>query len=135
MDPSKINYLAVVVAAASAFLIGGLWYSPTLFHKTWMRESGLTQDQLKGRHAAKVFGMAFVLELIMAFNLAMFLADPKTDFVWGLTAGALAGIGWVMLSFGVTYLFEDRSFKLFLVNGGYHAVKFIVMGGILGAWR
>ena len=28
-----INYLAVLVAAVSTFVIGGLWYSPLLFQK------------------------------------------------------------------------------------------------------
>ncbi len=35
----------------------------------------------------------------------------------------------------VTYLFEARSMKLFLINAGYHAVSFIIMGAILGAWK
>jgi hypothetical protein len=36
---------------------------------------------------------------------------------------------------GVTYLFEARPLKLFLVDAGYHAVTFVVMGGILGIWK
>jgi hypothetical protein len=36
---------------------------------------------------------------------------------------------------GITYLFESRSMRLFLVNAGYHAVTFVVMGGILGVWK
>jgi len=30
-----VNYLAVVVAAVVAFVMGGLWYSPLLFGKPW----------------------------------------------------------------------------------------------------
>ena len=29
----QINYLAVLTAAISTFVIGGLWYSPVLFHR------------------------------------------------------------------------------------------------------
>src|SRR5262245_11433222 len=36
-----VNYLAVVVAAVAAFLLGWLWYSPLLFLKPWMRLRGL----------------------------------------------------------------------------------------------
>ena len=32
-----VNILAVLVAAASSFLIGGLWYSPKLFGEIWNR--------------------------------------------------------------------------------------------------
>ena len=134
MDQSKLNYLAVLVAAVASFLIGGIWYSPILFARAWMRENGFTEESLKGGNMAMIFGGSFVLTLIMAFNLAAFLAGP-TDLVWGMTAGALAGIGWVAFSLGVTYLFERKSFKLFLINAGFHAVSFIVMGGIIGVWK
>ena len=35
-----VNWLAVVVAAVSAFVLGGIWYGP-LFKKTWCREAGV----------------------------------------------------------------------------------------------
>jgi hypothetical protein len=53
--------------------------------------------------------------------------------VWGTSAGGLAGIGWVATAMGVTYLFEARSMKLFLIDAGYHAFAFTLMGRILGA--
>ena len=39
-----VNWLAVLAAAISAFLLGGLWYSPALFQKTWQRAAGLMID-------------------------------------------------------------------------------------------
>ena len=33
----------MVVAAASAFVVGGLWYGP-IFGKAWMAEMGFTED-------------------------------------------------------------------------------------------
>jgi len=70
----------------------------------------------------------------MAANLAAFLSGPP-DLVWGMTAGALAGFGWVAMALGVIYLFERRPLKLFLVNAGYQVVAFVVMGAILGVWK
>ena len=134
MDLSQINYAAVVVAALSAFVIGGIWYSPMLFAKAWMTENGFTEESLKGGNMAMIFGGSFVLSLIMSFNLAAFLGGTP-DLAWGITAGALAGIGWVSFSIGITYLFERKSMKLFLINAGYHAVTFMVMGAILGVWK
>ena len=34
-----LNWLAIVAAAVSAFLLGGLWYGP-LFKNAWCREAG-----------------------------------------------------------------------------------------------
>ncbi len=134
MDISNLNYLAIFVAALSTFLIGGLWYSPLLFAKSWMSENGYTDEDLKGGNMAMIFGGSFVLGFIMSFNLAAFLAD-SSDLTWGIAAGALAGIGWVAASMGVTYLFERKSMKLFLINAGYHVISFIVMGAIVGVWK
>lgn len=132
MDLSSMNLLAVLVAALSSFIIGGFWYSPFLFGKAWMAENGFRDEDLQGG-MGKTFALSFVLSLIIAFNLAAFLG-PEATFGWGLTAGALAGIGWVAAAIGILYLFERKSGRLFLINAGYHAVAFTVMGGILGLW-
>lgn len=129
------NYLAILVATISTFLLGGLWYSPVLFQRPWMEEMGLSPEACQDKgNVGRIMGIAFVLELIMAFNLAAFIG-PKASFSFGLFAGAAAGFGWVALSFGVTYLFERRSFRFFAINAGYHGLAFAIMGGILGAWR
>ncbi|MEX1364201.1 MAG: DUF1761 domain-containing protein [Nannocystaceae bacterium] len=132
MDPSQINVLAVGVAALSSFLIGGLWYSPILFAKAWMREAGLTEDELRA-NVARTFGIAFVMAVIIAVNLAFFLG-PDAGLGWGATAGALAGVGWVMPSIATTFAFERRSGMLILIDGGYHGVAYAVMGAIIGGW-
>ncbi len=129
------NYLAILVAAVSTFLLGGLWFSPLMFLRPWMQELGLTEEHCKKQgNIGAIMGVSFILELIMAFNLAAFIG-PKASLAFGLGAGAAAGFGWVALAFGVTYLFERKSFRFFLINAGYHGVAFTVMGGILGVWK
>jgi hypothetical protein len=132
MDLSQINYLAVGVAALSSFLIGGLWYSPILFAKAWMRETGLSEAEL-GKNMGRTFGLAFALSLVIAFNLAAFLG-PEANWSWGMTAGVLAAV-WVGGSMAITFAFEQRSAILTLIDAGYHFVAYAVMGGILGAWH
>lgn len=134
MEAISINPWAVLVAALSTFLIGGVWYSPILFVRPWMAAAGLSAQDVEGGNPAKIFGGSFVLALVMAANLAAFLSGPP-NLVWGMTAGALAGVGWVAPALGVIYLFERRPLKLFLINAGYQAVSFVVMGGIIGVWK
>lgn len=130
----QLNYLAIIVAALSTFLIGGLWYSPALFGKAWMRENGFQEEDMKKGSMAKIFGLAFVLGLISAVNLAMFMG-PENDPAMGALWGFLAGAGWVATFVGTHYLFERRSLKLFLINAGYSIVALTVMGVILAAWK
>src|SRR4029078_1560210 len=120
MHPNQINWLAVFAAALSTFVIGGLWYSPVLFGKVWMRVNGFSEEQVAGFNKARAFGGSFILALIMSANLAMFLADPKTTVVWEMTAGALAGVGWVAAGLGIIALFEGRLWTYLLVYGGVH---------------
>jgi hypothetical protein len=132
MDPSRVNYLAAFIAALSSFLIGGVWYSPILFARAWMREAGLSESELR-KGVGKTFAGAFVLSLVAATNLAFFLG-PDTSISWGATAGALAGVGWAATSLAVVFLFERRSRTLILIDGGYLAVSYTVMGAIIGAF-
>jgi membrane-associated HD superfamily phosphohydrolase len=135
MPALHVNVLAVIVAALSAFLVGGLWYSPALFAGSWQRVNGFSAADLAGRKKARIFTLAFILTLVMALNLAMFLDQPTTTWAWGATAGFLAGFGWVALGLGVISLFESRPFVYVAINGGYMVVAFVIMGAIIGAWR
>ncbi len=128
-----INWLAVVVAAVSTFVLGGLWYGP-LFGKAWMGASGVTEEQARQGNQGMIFGLAFVCELIAAVLLAMFLGAEST-LAFGSFAGASVGIGWVGTGLAVIYLFERRPLPHWVVNGGYQAVAFTMMGAILGAWH
>jgi len=130
----QLNYLAIITAALSTFLIGGLWYSPAVFGKAWMRENGFTEEGMKNSNMVKIFGLAFFLALISAVNLAMFMG-PENKPAMGAMWGFLAGVGWVATFVGTHYLFERRSFTLFLINAGYSVVALTVMGIILAAWK
>ncbi len=134
MDLSQINLLAVVVAAMLPFAFGALWYSPALFSNAWMREAGLSEERVRQASMARVFGLSFVCQLVIAFNLAAFIG-PQGTVGFGAFAGAAAGLGWVAMSLGVTYLFEQRSLKLWLINGGYQVLAYTAMGALIGAWR
>ena len=130
-----LNWLAVVAAAGSTFALGGLWYSKALFGRAWMSANNLTDPDLAQGNMVKIFGLSFVFAVIMAANLAAFLADSKTNAAWGATAGFLAGFGWVALGIATIALFERRSWRYILINGGYLTVSFVIMGLIIGAWR
>ncbi|HOJ18005.1 MAG: DUF1761 domain-containing protein [Ignavibacteriales bacterium] len=134
MESMQINYIAVFVSAVLSFLVGWVWYAPFLFGKIWLKELGLSQQEIENQNMLKIFGGAFILTLIIGFNLAAFLG-PEPDFSLGLFYGALAGIGWVSASIGVVYLFSRKSLKLFLIDAGYQVVIYTLMGGIIGVWK
>jgi hypothetical protein len=134
MENVALNHLAVFVAALSSFVLGGVWYGP-LFGKAWMRENGFTVEGLAKANQAKVFGLAFVWTLVMAYNLAFFIGDPAITTGKATLYGALTGLGWIAMATFVIGLFERRSALLMVINGTYMTVALTIMGAIIGAWR
>lgn len=134
MNLHTLNFWAILAAAVSAFMVGGLWYSSLMFGAVWKKANRFGADEPPPA-TGKIFAISFILSLVMALNLAMFLNDPKTTAVWGATAGFLAGFGWVAMGIGVVSLFERRPWSYVFVNGGYLTVALVLMGAILGAWR
>jgi len=131
---ASINWPAVVVATVVAFAIGGLWYSDTLFGKAWLEEVGLNEEDVKKANMVRTFSGAFLLEFFAVLAVAVLIG---TDGSWlsGLSSGLLIGIFWITTAYGVTYLFEQRSMRLFLINAGYNVVLFAAVGTIIGAWH
>lgn len=129
-----INVFAVIVAAASSFVLRALWYATPAFGALWEREIGRDGRKPGGHDPAIVFGSAFVLAFIAALVFALFLG-PKPTVDFAVKAGFATGLFWVATSVGINYLFAGRSLRLFLVDGGYHTAQFTLFGLILGLWH
>ena len=126
-----LNWWAILVAAAASFILGGPWYSPALFGKIWNREAGAVAGQ---GHPARVFGVSFLFSLIAATAFAWWLG-PNPPLSYALSHGLVAGACFVATSFGINYQFANRSLVLWLIDGGYHTVQFLLFGLILGLWH
>lgn len=129
---SDLNWIAVLVAALSGFVIGSLWYGP-LFQKPWMKYSGMTREKGAQGNMPLIFGGAYVLNLVGATGLGLILVD-SSGWASGVHVGAFVGLFFVATALGVIYLFEQRPIGLWLVNAGYQIVNFAAMGAVLGAW-
>ena len=92
MPIPDINYLAVVLAALSAFVLGGLWYSPLLFARPWVRLNGFNEEEMKkNANMAMIFGIAFLCNLVCAFVFAWFIAGVA-DIADGASFGFATGL-------------------------------------------
>lgn len=129
-----LNWLAIIVAALSAFALGGLWYSPVLFVKIWMKESGITEESQKSANMVKIFGLSSFLAMIASLLMALFLGHDAGGGV-GALSGFLIGLGTIFTFLGITYLFERKSLAHFLVNASYGVAALTLMGFIIGIWQ
>jgi hypothetical protein len=125
------NIWAVLVSAVASFFVGGFWYSPALFGRLWQRES---KNPKQDGHQAKVFVISFIFALIAATAFA-FVLGSNPPLSKSLQLGLICGACFVAASFGHNYQFANRSMIMWLIDGGYHTVQFIIYGLIIGLWH
>jgi len=91
-----------------------------------MKENGFKEADFKSANMARTFGISFILYLISALFLAMFIG-PEGVAAFGMMAGLFAALAFVGTSVGINYLFEQKSFKLWLINVSYSVVCYLIM--------
>ncbi len=61
------NIYALLIGALIPMIVGFIWYHPKVFGTTWMRVAGLTEESLKGGNMAVIFGVSYLLGLMLTF--------------------------------------------------------------------
>ncbi len=132
-----INLWAVLAAAVSTMIVGSLWYGP-LFGTTWMKLSGLTKESTKSMPltAPQAMGLGLVTALMTAYVLAH-IADAFMVFD---KAGAFEMAFWLWFGLAVPFtagawLWEGKSFKLFVLNAAHWLVSLTAATMILAYLR
>src|SRR4051812_30138802 len=103
-----MHYLAILLAAIGMFVLGSVWYSPVLFAKVWVRESGGDPAyKPSGKEWGRPFGGPFALLLVSAAVLAWVISNSTGtgDVPHGLWVGFLGGVIAAAMT-AVNYLFE-----------------------------
>jgi hypothetical protein len=137
----SINYWAVLVAGIASMAVGFVWYG-ILFRKQWMSLMNFTLESMREMKmsANKAYLLQFIASLVMAWVLAhliqlkiMYLID-LSPFQAGLYASVGAWLGFVVpVTLGVV-LWENKPWKLWLINASNYLVALVVMGIILSLW-
>lgn len=159
----NINFLALALASLSTLVVGAIWYNPKVFGTVWMRESGTSEQKMKGTNMALLFGMSLIYAFFIAFTLqilvihqfgalgmingdpskalpsyAAFMADYGTafrTFKHGALHGFMTGLFFALPIVGINSLYERRSWKYILIAGGYWVISCMIMGEIICAMQ
>jgi hypothetical protein len=158
----EMNFYAILVAAASTLVVGAVWYSPMLFANAWMKETGLTEEQLKKGNMLKIFGLTFIFSIMIAMIMQVltihqfgaigmvggdptkalpsynaFMADYGTvfrTFKHGALHGFMTGLFFALPLIAINGLFERKSWKYIFIHSGYWIVCLTIMGAIVCGW-
>src|SRR5205085_7767668 len=129
----------ILVAVVANFILGFVWYTP-LFGKAWGKEMGFDTN-VKPPGSALAKGMIFMVigNFLMAWVFAHNMA------AWSYVPGAneMSPVATIMSSTIFTWLgfyfpvdlgavaWEQKSWKLFFINTGYHFMMLLVASIIL----
>jgi len=134
----EVNYLAVLVAAASTMVVGSIWYSMAVFGKPWAALAKVDMSRKpKASEMAWLMGSTFVASLVTAYILAhvTFLANNYfgNSFLQdALTTGFWLWLGFTAARIYVHDAFEGRRKKLTLLNFAHELVTIEIMALIIG---
>lgn len=130
------NWAAIAVAALTYFFIGAIWYSPLLFSKIWAEGHGIVVSDDDKKKMPLIFGTTFFIGAVMAVALAVIIfVFQSTKCVSGIKVGLLCGVGLAIGPMTMNFLYHRKSFKLFLIDAGYHVISVVIMSIIISIWK
>lgn len=116
---ANVNWLAVIVGAVVAFLLGWLWYSPALFGKAWAEGVGVELGS-----ADKMPAGAMIMQALGTILLA---------WVVGVTAASNALFVFILIVVTIAVLvfaggmFARKSMAAVYIESGFVVAMAIVM--------
>jgi len=126
-----LNPIAVFVALISHFVIGAIWYHPSVFGKSWVELRGMgMKPEMKGFPASVVAHVIYTFVLAVIVNLA-----KATTVLEGLTIGIMVSVGFIGTVLINELIYEKLPYKLFLIKFGDEIISLCVAGVILALWK
>lgn len=129
------NIWAVLVAALVNLVIGMVWYSRFLFTEPWLRETGISKEEIAINPPRRAFALWAVGSLVAALALSWLhglIGD--VSLTSGVVVGVVAGVGLVAASAAGKYAFGRQSLVLYLINEGNNALGIVAMSVIIAVW-
>ncbi|MBT8220485.1 MAG: DUF1761 domain-containing protein [Bacteroidia bacterium] len=132
----NINWLSLILAAIVPMVVGFAWYHKATFGKAWMAATGMTEEKAAEANMGLTFGLSFIMSLAMSFFLLNFNNSPGQEgqfdtFGHGFAHGMTLSLFLIIPVFVTNGLFEQKSWKLILINVGYWALTLGIMSGII----
>ncbi len=129
-----VNWLAIVLATLASMALGMGWYK--VLSKQWVLATGKKQEDLMGAGgSAAPFAYAAVSQLVMAWFIAVLtplLMGGIVDFNNAVLVGIYMWLGFIITAMVINHRYQNMSWKLTLIDGGYLLGVVIVQGTIIG---
>ena len=130
LDLGSVNWLAVLIALLVHMVVGAAWFGA--FATPWARlaHPGKTKEEIQAG-PKWVYAIAAGGGLVTAVVLGATLkAVGATDLFDALAVAFLLWLGFVLVKYATTYVFEHRSWTLLAIDVGYPLVSMLLMAAV-----
>jgi hypothetical protein len=131
---TEINYLAVLVATVTAFVVSSAWYMA--FAGVWARLSTAGAAVAGERPAPWKMGVEFLRTLVVVAVFAGLTAAIGADGLPGVLGLALVvWLGFPLVLLSGSVLHENTPVRLAALHAGDWLVKLLAIAVVIGVWR
>ena len=127
-----MNVIAILVAAAAAFVLGGFYYAIVGKQLATVSDAAAAGGSMKPWQLAVELARCIVLATVIACLVSLTGADEWLD---GLGLGLLLWVGFPLVLWVGAIVHERTPLKLALIHGGDWLVKLPVLAVILSVWQ
>lgn len=133
----EINLLAVALAIVSSFVVGMIWYTPSVFGETWRKLIKMDKATMQNGPEMSAWVRTVVGAGLQAYILAHVTYLSYQFFGNSWMSSALSTALWMWLGFQLSMLlthdaFEQRSIKLTMLNAGNQLATLLAMALAIG---
>lgn len=134
MNFADLNLVAVFIAAVVTYLFAWFWYSYKAFGQEWSRGLGYRSEELNMQWYHFVGG--FLVSFVTAWVFAGIINHYNIlDVREGVELGFWIWLGFIVTTFFSGYLWEKKTFNVFLINIGFQLISLLFLGAFLTYWR
>ena len=134
MTFAGVNYLAIILAAAAAFVWGAAHYMT--LSKQWLNAVGMTREQLQSARSPVPFAISFVALVVMAWVLAGTLGHLGPGQVTvknGIISGLFLWLGFIVTTVFVNNAYPGRKYSLSTIDSIHWLGVVVIEGAVIGA--
>lgn len=135
-----INWIAVILAAVAAFIVGFVWFGPKTFYPVWARALGKSPEDTSGSSMTALFVPTVIATLLQACGVAVVIglrqgAGTHVGPVRGLVIGLVIGVVFAAATSLGHRLFSGQGYKVWAIEAGGDIAGLAVMGLVIGAFN
>ncbi len=130
----SVNWVSVVLAMVASMALGMGWYM--VLAKQWIAATGKKEKELMGSGGSALpFVFAAICQLVMAYFIVVLtpaLMGGVTDVTNAVTVGIMLWAGFSITTMVINHRYQNMSWALTLIDGGYLLGVVIVQGIVIG---